>query len=454
VATPRDLERYMKYSSYIHVLNLSTDNDETCRLLEMADRFVFQLNLNDSHFAKLLSLIISPSRFMESQNYLKMRGNRFIQCLKVFLPDMEQGPWFEEIGRYYSGISSLEIYSLGAIRAPISFRSKFSVVVDGLVCLQVLKMDIEPDTISTLLPTVRNLPLLKYLTLRISVDSPEQDRPFEEWAVEPPREPVKVLQLEYEGRPRKNLRAILSISNSLSIYYSSIYCISAPFARPSEMEAMLGWITVNSPGIQTLTLSDRMRPFQWVVDGHIRANSDTRTVLAILPCVLSHLAGLHRLQSLTLGTFSGTVLSPELLETLATSLKSLESCVFRPLRLVDDEGISKCSVSLTDVINFVLQCPNLRYLAVCCDARKSANPPTGSAVFANSAPLTTLEVGQSMIDDSEYVASILQRSLPALRQLIHGPRDFHFSLIMTFAEENIWDDVGRIIMSRQCLVGG
>jgi hypothetical protein len=246
----------MKYSPYVRVLNLSNDNGETCRLLEMADRFVFQLNLNNYHFANLLSLAISPSRFTESQNYLQMRGNRSIQRLKVFLPDMDQGPRLEEIGRYYSGISELEICSLDAFMAPKLFRSRFNVVLDGLVCLQYLKMDIEPDTISTLLPTARNLPLLKRLALRISMASPEleQDQSFEKRALELSRQRVKVLQLEYEGRPGKNLHSILSISNSLSIYYSSIYCMSTPVAYPKHVEAMLGWITVNSPGIQTLAV--------------------------------------------------------------------------------------------------------------------------------------------------------------------------------------------------------
>ena len=364
--------------------------------------------------------------------------------LRMSLPNIERGPWFEEIGRYHSGIVWLEIRSLDTPIAQRSFRSKFNIVVDGLVCLQVLKIEIEPGTISTLLPAVRDLPLLKYLALRISENLPENDPSLQERALERPSQPAKVLEFEYEGRPKNNLRAILNISNSLSMFYSSIYCTSSPVAYPIEMQSMLGWITVNSRFIQSLTFFDQKKPFQWTVDSRIRQNIP-RTVFAIPPSILSPLAGLHKLQSLTFNTFSGTMLSPELLETLATSLTRLENCVFRPLRLVNNDGGSGCSVRLTNVIKFVLQCPSLRHLAVCCDARKSANPPTDSIVIANSAQLDTLDVGQSMIDDSGYVISTLQRSLPALRQVIHGTRDFHISLIMTCEEERIWDDVGEMI---------
>ena len=448
--TPGDLERYMKYSSYVQILDISNDSDATCQVLEKADRFIFQLRLNDHHFAKLWSLTLTPCRLMESQNYLMIRGNNVVKSLKVVLDNLVRNSWLEAVRWYYSGISTLEIRSMDSIIEGTSLKPDFSIVLDGLVCLQVLKIDVGLDTIYTLLLKIRSLPRLEKLCLRLPEDVPEDYLFSEELALQPALQPRTGLRLEYEGLYGKGLSTILGISSSLSIFYWNVHCISMPVALPEYMETLLRWMTSNYSRVQVLIFSDSLRPLQQVVDNGLRRNINPQSALAIKTSTLSLLAGFSKLKALRLDTFWGSVLSPELLDTLARSLKLLTSCSFKTYRLIDNERNPISFIKLPHVIKFALQCANLRDLAVCCDARESNNPLPDLAIIAESgSKLNVLNVGQSMVDDAEYVVKALRTSLPSLHQVIYPDLELesgvYTSLLMTRDEMEIWRNVGRTI---------
>jgi hypothetical protein len=356
----------MKYSSYVQVLDISNDTCVTCQVLEKADHLIFQLRLNDHHFARLRSLTLSPCRLVESQIYLKMRGSNVVKSLKVVLGDIARRSWMEAVRGYYSSISSLEIRSTDANIDVTSLQPNFNIVLDCLVCLQVLKMDVGLATIYSLLLKIRSLPHLQKLCLRIPRDIGEDHLFSEELALQPPLQPRNGLRLEYEGPFGKGLSNILEMANSLSIFFWNVHCISMPVAIPEDIRTLLRWMTSKYSRIQALILSDGLIPLQRVVDDGLRLDINPQSKLAIGGPTIALLAGFSRLRALNLDTFWGSVLSPELLDTLARSLKLLTSCSFQTYRLLDDNREPICFIRIPHVINLsfsVPTCETLLYAA-------------------------------------------------------------------------------------------
>jgi len=421
------------------------------RTLERTEYLVVEFGLNDQSYPHLKELNVRLERFVNWSRYLALRTGPTTQFLFLTLePGLTNLGSIKEIGKQWTNLLSFKVATLSKISRQ-TFRQFLQPVIAELKNLKYFKIHVEGNVVADLLRLLTTLPDLEDIYLAISSGPIVEIKPS---ALPPPRPYTgKQLMLQCETPYPPYFPTVLKISAELSMFYSTIKLVSDPDANEDLVSNAISSIIKYQPEVQFINFLDREKPIIRRKNNMVYVSPDTFPLSS--PTIMP-LTQLENLTDIDFDTCGPVMVTPELLDALASSSPLLRTCHLSPYRLPQSNQHMKSNeflITLQDVMHFLGRCTRLFDVGLAFDARKPADY-TKQAITASPSWVAHIHIGGSRIDDVEYVGELLA-SLPRMGLAVIMPPDYLVSTFLpTLEEQQMWYQVNaRYLVHRECGCG-
>jgi hypothetical protein len=421
------------------------------RTLERTEYLVVEFGLNDQNYSHLRQLNVRLERFVNWSRFFALRTGPTTQYLFFTLdPGLTNLGSIKEIGKQWTNLLSFKLATLSKISQK-TFRQFLRPVIAELKSLKYFKIHVEGTVVADLLQVLTTLPYLEDIYLAISLGPIIEIAPS---ALPPPRPYTgKHLMLQCEAPYPLYFPTVLKISAELSMFYSTIKLVSDPNSNEDLVSNAISSIIKYQPEVRFINFLDREKPIIKRTNNMVYISPETYPLSS--PCIMP-LTRLENLTDIDFDTCGPVMVTPELLDALASTSPLLRTCHLSPYRLPRSNQHMKSNeflITLQDVMHFLGRCTRLFEVGLACDARKPADY-VKQAIPTSPSWVAHIHIGGSRIDDVEYVGELLA-SLPRMGLVVNMPPDYLISTFLpTLEEQQMWYLVNvQYLVRRECGCG-
>jgi hypothetical protein len=437
-------ERYLHYTSLVEALTMGPDDDRHMMVLTFSCLGVMLLKARDRFFPNLKALLITPSAFGNFDAILPEIAQPIQYLTLMMLDDLSDVPALARLAELDVKLVHLELNRCKFDHA--LFKTYLAPALKAQKNLCILHVELLMGTVYDFFLVLHCLPRLQ--ELHLETEKREDVGGKYSYSVSDIRKlsPKRIKSFHGLFQLKAEMDTVVRAASESNISFDYMECAVRWACRPYQIEDLMDNIARRHSKIQKMTYCETDLLAIPAVIPHLPPMSEFRTTSSNI----SALFKLSSLRELVLTLFGTLVVTPEFLDQLAEGCSSLQICHLSPEKRTppNHPGGGYWSLTLMDVVKFVLRMPRMTLLGVLFDARNPSSSSSELPALGSSNSLELLHVGSSAIDDAEYVSSAFSQYFPGLKIIgthLHPESSLPPSTFQSEAEVELWERARRLL---------
>jgi len=437
-------ERYLYYTSFVEALTMGPDDDHHMMVLTFSCIGVKILKARDRFFPNLKALLITPSVFQNFDAILPEIAEPLQYLTLMMQDDLTDVPALARLAELDVKLLHLELCRCKFDHS--LFKTYLAPALKSQKNLCILHVELLMSTVHDFFLVLHSLPRLQ--ELHLETEKREDVGGKYSYSVSDIRKlsPKRIKSFHGLFQLKPEMDTVLRVASESNISFDYMECTVRWASRPHQIEDLMDNIARRHSKVQKVVYCETDLMAIPAVIPHLPPMSEFCTASSNI----SALFKLSSLRELVLTLFGTLVITPEFLEQLADGCPSLQICHLSPEKriLPDHPRGGYWSLTLMDVVRFVLRMPRMTLLGVLFDASKPSSSCSELPALGSSNTLELLHVGSSAINDAEYVSSAFSQYFPGLKIIgthLHPESSLPPSTFQSETEVELWERVRRLL---------